>query len=127
MIYSRGKHFLLFSQCFLSYMALIFHSKCTIKCPLQFVSIWTSLKFCRLVIGYFDEHYQVLVFFLFHDLLNLPVYYRLRSVLKMLLLPYLRKEISHKLFISCLKLFTLTKRAMHLQKGLNPLPHNDTF
>ena len=27
-------------------MALIFHFKCTLKCCLQFVSIWTSLKFC---------------------------------------------------------------------------------
>ena len=39
--------FLLFSQCFLSYMALIFHFKGTLKCRLQFVSVWTSLKFCR--------------------------------------------------------------------------------
>ena len=43
------KQFLLFSQCFLPYMVLIFHSKCTLKCYLQFVSIWTSLKFCCLV------------------------------------------------------------------------------
>ena len=41
--------FLLFSHCFLSYMVLIFHFKCTLKCHLQFVLIWTSLKFCRLV------------------------------------------------------------------------------
>ena len=40
-----------FSQCFLPYTALIFHSKCTLKCRLQFVSIWTSVKFCRLVMG----------------------------------------------------------------------------
>ena len=46
------KQFLLFSQCFLPYMILIFHFKCTLKCCLQFVSIWTSLKFCRLVMGY---------------------------------------------------------------------------
>ena len=26
-------------------MAHIFHFKCTVKCRLQFVSIWTSLKF----------------------------------------------------------------------------------
>ena len=45
------KQFLLFSQCFLPYMALTFHFKCTLKCRLQFVSIWTSLKFCRLVMG----------------------------------------------------------------------------
>ena len=44
-----NKHFLLFSQCFLPYMAFIFHFKCTLKCCLQFVSIWNSLKFCRLV------------------------------------------------------------------------------
>ena len=47
-----NKQFLLFSRCFLSYMLLIFHFKCTLKCRLQFVSIWTSLKFCRLVMGY---------------------------------------------------------------------------
>ena len=46
-----NKQFLLFSQCFLPYMALTFHFKCTLKCRLQFASIWTSLKFCRLVIG----------------------------------------------------------------------------
>ena len=45
-----NKQFLLFSQCFLPYMALIFHFQCTLKCLLQFVSLWTSLKFCRLVI-----------------------------------------------------------------------------
>ena len=44
------KQFLLFSQCFLPYRTLIFHFKCTLKC-LQFVSIWTILKFCRLVMG----------------------------------------------------------------------------
>ena len=42
---------LLFSQCFLPYMVLIFHFKCTLKCCLQFVSIWTDLKFSRLVMG----------------------------------------------------------------------------
>ena len=45
-----NKQFLLCSQCFLPYMALIFHLKFTLKC-LQFVSIWTSLKICRLVMG----------------------------------------------------------------------------
>ena len=44
------KQLLLFSQCFLPNMALIFHFKCTLKCRLQFVSIWTILKFYRLVI-----------------------------------------------------------------------------
>ena len=28
-----------------------FHFKCALKCCLQFVSIWTSLKFCHLVMG----------------------------------------------------------------------------
>ena len=46
-----NKQFLLSSQCFLPYMVLIFHFKCTPKCHLPFVSIWTSLKFCRLVMG----------------------------------------------------------------------------
>ena len=36
-----NKQFLLFSR-FLPYMAAIFHFKCTLKCRLQFVSIWTS-------------------------------------------------------------------------------------
>ena len=39
-----NKQFLLFSQCFLPYIPLIFHFKCTLKCRLQFVSIWTSLQ-----------------------------------------------------------------------------------
>ena len=47
-----NKQFLLFSQCFLPCRALIFHFKCTLECRLQFLSIWTSLKFCRLVMGY---------------------------------------------------------------------------
>ena len=34
-------------------MALIFHFKYTLKCRLQFGSIWISLKFCRLVMGLF--------------------------------------------------------------------------
>ena len=46
-----NKQFILFSQCFLPYMVLIFHFKCTLKCRLQFVSIWTTLKFCHLVMG----------------------------------------------------------------------------
>ena len=49
---ASNKQFLLFLQCFLPYMALIFHFKCMLKCRLQFVSIWTSLKFCRLVMVY---------------------------------------------------------------------------
>ena len=47
---ARNKQFLLFSQCFQPYIALIFHFKYTLKC-LQFVSIWTSLKYCHLVMG----------------------------------------------------------------------------
>ena len=31
-----NKQFLLFSQCFLPYMVLIFHFKCTVKCRMQF-------------------------------------------------------------------------------------------
>ena len=50
-VFACNKQFLLFSQCFLSYMVLIFHLKCTLKCCLQFVSIWTSLKFCCLIMG----------------------------------------------------------------------------
>ena len=46
-----NKQFLFFSQCFLSYTALIFHFKCTLPCRLQFLSIWTSLQFCRLVMS----------------------------------------------------------------------------
>ena len=37
--------------CFVPYMALIYHFKYTLKGRLQFVSVWTSLKFCRLVMG----------------------------------------------------------------------------
>ena len=32
-------------------MALTFHFKCTLKCRLQFLSIWTTLNFCPLVMG----------------------------------------------------------------------------
>ena len=47
------KQFFLFSQCFPPYMALILHIKCTLKCRLKFVSIWTILKFCCVVMGQF--------------------------------------------------------------------------
>ena len=30
---------------------LVFHFKGSLNCSLQFVSVWTSLKFCRLVMG----------------------------------------------------------------------------
>ena len=46
-----NKQFLLLSHCYQPYMAIIFHFKCTLKCRLQFVPIWTSLKFCHLVMG----------------------------------------------------------------------------
>ena len=53
-IYSCGKHCekgdfacnKQFLQCFLPCIALNFHFKCTLKCRLQFVSVWTCLKFC---------------------------------------------------------------------------------
>ena len=44
-------NFPFFSQCFLPYIAFFFHFKYTLKCRLQFVKIWTSLKFCRLVMS----------------------------------------------------------------------------
>ena len=46
-----NKQLLLFSQCFLPYLTFMFHFKCTLKCRLQFVPIWTSLEFFRLVMG----------------------------------------------------------------------------
>ena len=46
-----NKQFLLFSQCFLPNMALIFRFKCTLKCRLQSVSVSTSLQLCRQVMG----------------------------------------------------------------------------
>ena len=46
-----NKHFLLFSQCFLPYMVLIFHFKCTLKFRMQFVPVRTSLKICCLLSG----------------------------------------------------------------------------
>ena len=46
-----NKQFLFFSQCFLTYMAIHFHFGWTLKCRLQFVSIWTGLKICRLVMS----------------------------------------------------------------------------
>ena len=46
-------------------MALIFLFKCTLKCRLQFVPIWTSLKFCRLVMGQVNPHAtEVIVWFI---------------------------------------------------------------
>ena len=59
-IYSCGKHCEKRRNCLLQAISsfltmfstvytLIFHFKCTLKCRLQFISIWSSLKFCRLV------------------------------------------------------------------------------
>ena len=39
-----NKQFLLFSQCFLPYVVLIFHFKCNLKYRLQFVSAWTESR-----------------------------------------------------------------------------------
>ena len=47
-----NKQFLLFSQCFLPNIVIIFHFKCTLKCRLQFVSVWTNQKCCRLTMEY---------------------------------------------------------------------------
>ena len=44
-----NKQFLLSSQCFPPCVALVFHFEYTLKCRLQFVSIWTSLIFYHLV------------------------------------------------------------------------------
>ena len=53
-----NKRFLLFSQCFLPYMVLIFHFKCTLICHLQFVSIWTCLEYFLLLMGYQHSTFQ---------------------------------------------------------------------
>ena len=42
-----NKQFLLFSKCFLPYIARILYFKRTLKCRLQFVSIWTSFFLLR--------------------------------------------------------------------------------
>ena len=55
-----NKQLLLFSQCFLPYMTLIFYFKLTFKCRLQFVSIWTSLKFSLLAKGNSQLHNTVI-------------------------------------------------------------------
>ena len=46
-----NKQFLLFSQWFLPFMARIFNFRCISKCRLQFVSVWTSIQFRRLLIA----------------------------------------------------------------------------
>ena len=47
-----NKQFLFFSRCFLPFTVHIFHFTYTLKCGLQIVTIWTSLKFCRLAMGF---------------------------------------------------------------------------
>ena len=58
-IYSCGKHCEKRKNCLLQAISpfltmfstlygMIFHFKCTLKCCPQFVSVWTSLKFCHL-------------------------------------------------------------------------------
>ena len=42
----------MFSPC----NAQIFHFKCTLKCCLLFLSIWTSLKFCCLVMNWLTHN-----------------------------------------------------------------------
>ena len=62
-----NKQFLLFLQPFLSYLALIFHFRCTLKCHLQFVSIWTSLKFCHVGDGLRNKLHSTIVYHLFNN------------------------------------------------------------
>ena len=51
--FACNKQFLLFSKCFLPYMVLNINIKFTLKCCLQFISIWTTLKYngIHLVMG----------------------------------------------------------------------------
>ena len=52
---------------------LFFYFKCTLKCCLQFLSIWTSLKFCHLVMVNFKSFLhiysfqQMRIFTIFHN------------------------------------------------------------
>ena len=43
-----------FLQCFLPYMVLIFHFKCTLKCRLQFVSILKGFHYLLLIHYFFS-------------------------------------------------------------------------
>ena len=63
-----NKQFLLFPQCFLLYIALIFHFKCNQKCRLQFTLISTSLKFCGLVLN--NANYQAHI----HQAFSRPIF-----------------------------------------------------
>ena len=44
-----NQHFLLFPQCFLPFTRQISNFQSCLFCCLQMLSIWTGLKFCRLV------------------------------------------------------------------------------
>ena len=49
---NAGKqHFLLFPQCFLLFTKQISNLQSLLFCCLQILSIWTSLKYCRLVMS----------------------------------------------------------------------------
>ena len=69
-----NKQFFLFSQCFLTYMVLIFCFKCTLKCRMIFVSTWTSLKFCCLVwVKVVLNTIQSILLPVLHDILHKPL------------------------------------------------------
>ena len=60
-IYSCGKqcetsNFSFTHNVFYPIWHFFFHSKCALKCRLQFVSFRTSRKFCRLVMGYRNKN-----------------------------------------------------------------------
>ena len=46
---AANQHFLLFPQCFLPYQRHQSSFELHINCRMQILSIWTSLKICRLV------------------------------------------------------------------------------
>ena len=50
--YAGSQHFLLFPTCFLSYPGQFLPCRSPLICRLQLLSIWTSLKYCRLVKNY---------------------------------------------------------------------------
>ena len=50
---NAGKqHFLLFPQCFIPFTKQISNFQSLLLCRLQMLSIWTSLKYCRLLLFY---------------------------------------------------------------------------
>ena len=48
--HAGNQHVLLFLQCFLPFQKQISIFQSHLFCPLQMLSIWTSLKFCRVLI-----------------------------------------------------------------------------